>query len=154
MKTPSTGTGLALLALAIGAHGVLSHLAVDRAANASAPSPAALLQQGPTVVWMGVSNGSYSTVRYHRLWSDGRMEMRLIGRETSSGGGWSWFANDWVEVPPPPSGNGFACRTDINGDRQVDGADLGILLAGWGPQAPCLPDATYPCLTIGSGALK
>ena len=152
MKHLSTGTGLALLALAIGAHGLLSHLAVDRPAVASAPATA--LQQGPTVVWMGVSNGSYSTVRYHRLWSDGRMEMRLIGRETSSGGGWSWFANDWVEVPPPPAGNGFACRTDINGDRQVDGADLGILLAGRGPQSPCLPDASYPCMTVGGGAVK
>ena len=82
------------------------------------------------------------------------MEMRLIGRETTSGGGWSWFANDWVEVPPPPAGNGFACRTDINGDRQVDGADLGILLAGWGPQSPCPPDASYPCMTVGGGAVK
>ena len=28
-------------------------------------------------------------------------------------------------------------RVDINGDGNVDGVDLGLLLAGWGPVAPC-----------------
>jgi len=139
MKNISTGAGLAILGLGIAVHPLLSGLATSATASAStAPAAAALAsaasaQAGPTVVWMGLtSNASYNWV-YHRLWSDGRMEARSIT--------YGWAPNcselvptgcgtDWVEVTPPPSGNGFACRTDINGDRQVDGADLGILLAG------------------------
>jgi hypothetical protein len=59
----------------------------------------------------------------------------------------------WREVPLPPGGNGFACRSDLNGDRTVDGADLSFILANWGPQQPCEPEATYPCMTIPGGAL-
>jgi hypothetical protein len=57
---------------------------------------------------------------------------------------------NWREVPPPPGGNGFACRTDINGDRLVDGADLSFLLNAWGQQGSCEPEATYPCLDLGN----
>lgn len=41
-----------------------------------------------------------------------------------------------VPSAPPP------CPADLNGDRAVDGADLGILLGAWGPCAgsPCAAD--------------
>jgi hypothetical protein len=32
------------------------------------------------------------------------------------------------------------CPADLNGDGQVDGADLGLLLAAWGPCASCIED--------------
>ena len=64
-------------------------------------------------------------------------------------------STDWIEIPAPPGSNGFACRADINGDRLVDGADLGIMLNAWVQQRGCEPDATYPCLDLGNlaGAL-
>ena len=48
----------------------------------------------------------------------------------------------------PLGGNGFACRADMNGDRSVDGADLGIMLNAWGQQGGCDPEAIYPCLDL------
>jgi hypothetical protein len=97
-------------------------------------------QAAPTVVWMGVTqwSGEYS---FYRLWSDGRLEKMSIYNGINPG---------WHEVPPPPGGNGFACRADMNGDRLVDGADLGIMLNAWGQQGGCEPDATYPCLDLGN----
>jgi hypothetical protein len=56
---------------------------------------------------------------------------------------------DWTEITPPSGGNGFACRTDINGDRRVDGNDLAEILVTWGPHGGCEPEATYPCLDLG-----
>ena len=67
---------------------------------------------------------------------------------------YAYSASQWTEVPPPPSGNGFACRADLDGNRIVDGADLGMVLANWGPQTPCAPEATYPCLTLNQPLLK
>lgn len=58
--------------------------------------------------------------------------------------------SDWIEIPPPPGGNGFACRTDVNGDRIVDGADLTYGLNAWGERGGCEPEATLPCLGLGN----
>ena len=55
----------------------------------------------------------------------------------------------------PLGGNGFACRADLDGNRIIDGADLGLVLSNWGPpQTPCEPEATYPCLTLNQPLLK
>jgi hypothetical protein len=54
----------------------------------------------------------------------------------------------WLELPPPPGGDGFACRGDINGDRNVDSADLGLLIAQWGRDISCDPQPTYPCFDL------
>jgi hypothetical protein len=165
MKNLSTGTGLALLATAIVAYPFVNRISsVDQTAHASVPvaaiAAAATAQANPepTVVWMGVSdinNGPYTL--YHRLWSDGRLEARLILPTIQFGSCESLQSFDcnfpWVEVPPPPGGNGFACRSDLNGDRTVDGSDLSFILANWGPQQPCEPEATYPCLSIPGGSL-
>ena len=32
------------------------------------------------------------------------------------------------------------CPADLNGDGQINGGDLGILLSSWGPCADCLAD--------------
>ncbi|MCA9284781.1 MAG: hypothetical protein KDA22_06185 [Phycisphaerales bacterium] len=44
------------------------------------------------------------------------------------------------------------CETDLNGDGQTNGADLGILLAGWGecPGDPC-EDASSDCCSADGG---
>ncbi len=125
--------------------------AVAGAANAQAGGP-------PTVVWMAVTstdlNGYSQSIVYHRLWSDGRMECRLVNLSDTGDPCFGYMplgcSTPWIEVPHPPGGNGFACRTDINGDRLVDGADLSFLLNAWGQQGGCEPEATYPCLDLGN----
>jgi hypothetical protein len=144
MKNISTGTGLALLAGSLLASTAILRVGTgDQVAHAVMPEPAAA-QAGPTVVWMGVTDYNWPFFEYHRLWSDGRLEVRSVVR---------YNQGSECEVPPPPAGNGFACRSDLNGDRTVDGADLSFILANWGPQQPCEPEATYPCLTIPGGSL-
>jgi hypothetical protein len=165
MKNISTGTGLALLAGSLLASTVILRLGTgDQVAHAVVPAPVAV-QAEPTVVWMGVTNpsGSLLNFRYHRLWSDGRQELRIVsfsGAAAEAPCPWTdyvpqskCFDSGWFEISPPPSGNGFACRSDLNGDRTVDGADLSFILANWGPQQPCEPEATYPCMTIAGGGL-
>jgi hypothetical protein len=156
MKNISTGAGLVVLGLGIALHPIVSGLVAQATAAPSAsstPAAAAIAsattaQAGPTVVWMGVVGDDVKRI-YARLWSDGRIEERSV---------WMQFdytcatevrcTSDWVEVPPPPGGNGFACRSDINGDRLVDGADLTFVLNAWGQQGGCEPEATYPCLDL------
>ena len=110
-------------------------------------------QAGPTVVWFGVTEIAYVNnqtrggLKFFRLWSDGRLEYRY---HCNAPCGLVGEMSDWIELPPPPGGNGFACRADMNGDRLVDGADLGIMLNAWGQQGGCEPDATYPCLDLGN----
>ena len=164
MKNISTGAGLAILGLGIALHPLLSGLASSATASAStAPAAAALAsaasaQAGPTVVWMGVVKDYYNMLIFTRLWSDGRMEMRGVAYNQfyNSCGAYYLGTNNcggqhnWIEIPPAPGGNGFACRTDINGDRKVDGADLSFVLNTWGQEGGCEPEATYPCLDLGN----
>jgi hypothetical protein len=137
-------------------------------------APSAVVNDGPEepqIVAFG-SLGSmhnrslgWDMTGFYRLWSDGRLECRVfeferpgsvvchgnsfinnfscIGESISSDTG-------WFELPEPPGGDGFACRTDVNGDRQVDGADLGMLLAQWGQDVSCDPQPTYPCFDLGN----
>jgi hypothetical protein len=119
---------------------------------ASAVSAAAMAQGGgePVVVWMGVTNsGFYHEWCYHRLWSDGRLEQRRVYQQAGPCGTLGDVCSSgWVEVPPPAGGDGFACRTDINGDRKTDAADLAQVLADWGNQGGCEPEPTYPCFNL------
>jgi hypothetical protein len=161
MKNISTGAGLVVLGLGIALHPVISGLVAQATASPSSPSSSAAAavastaaaQAGPTVVWMGVTIDGPQQL-YHRMWSDGRIEQRFIGREWADNAGncahSDYCTTDWIEVPLPPGGNGFACRTDINGDRKVDGADLAFVLNAWGQEGGCEPDATYPCLDLGN----
>jgi hypothetical protein len=164
MRQVSTGLGLCVLGLCIVAYPLVDRLGTRAEAGipaAGAVAAAALAQDPPepTVVWMGVTpnlswNGGLSQLgdRLYRQWSDGRLEVRCLNMD----GGCSPVGENlpWREVPPPPSGNGFACRTDLNGDRAVDGVDLGMLLAGWGQFTPCNPEPEYPCVKFGGGWIE
>ena len=156
------GTGLCMIGGAM-----LLQQTPQANATASVPSfastaivAAAAAQTTPTVVWMGVSSDSVERHFYHRLWSDGRQELRKINFcnvSSCSEGDFCCASTNWIEVPPPPAGNGFACRSDVNGDRRVDGADLASLLGNWGENMACEPEPTYPCLDLslaGGGALR
>ncbi len=140
MKNISTGAGLALLAAAILAFSVVSQLyTTERMAQAgasktSAVSGAAMGHTEPTIVWYGTSvgNDGLGTQAFWRAWSDGRVEVRRIA--LYSGGGWCGedigCHSPWFVVSS--ADEGYASASDINFDEQVDGADLGTLLAMWG----------------------
>ena len=55
-----------------------------------------------------------------------------------------------MELPAAPGGEGYACRSDVNGDRRVDGIDLATLLSQWGDGVSCDPQPTYPCFDLGN----
>ena len=157
MKNISTGFGLCVAAAAALAYPFVSSLApsanaVGVSSVAPAVAAAALAQDppAPTVVWMGVISPQAPDVCYSRLWSDGRMEVRTVRLRTEffegPGCAASLFSvpcldTGWFDLPPPPGGNGFACRTDLNGDRAVDGVDLGMLLGEWGTLHAVQPGA-------------
>ena len=142
------GGGLMMQSGSAAHAGSMPAVAVAAATNA---------QAGPTIVWMGIAESHFSSFdrcTYHRLWSDGRLERRQTIWQHANypyGPCEPMFecSTDWLEVPPPPGGNGFACRSDINGDRIVDGADLAFVLNSWGQNGSCEPTATYPCLNLG-----
>jgi hypothetical protein len=50
-------------------------------------------------------------------------------------------------VPPPPS-----CPADLNQDRVVNGADLGLMLGAWGPcpSTPCAADLNLDGVVNGA----
>ena len=165
MKNISTGTGIALLAGAIVAYPIIDRVmprAEAGATHVAAVVGAATAQvpPEPTIVWMGCQQGSCGGGdRLYRQWSDGRLETRALyfaftGATCGAGVYVPCDSSEWVEIPAPPSGNGFACRADLDGNRVINGADLGVILANWGPQTPCAPEATYPCLTLNQPLLK
>ena len=163
MKNISTGTGLCVLGLCLASYPIIDRVmprAEAGATHVAAVVAAATAQNPPepTIVWMGVTVNSVAALTtYSRLWSDGRLEVRFIQVNFYSDAACTPIfqcSSEWIEVPPPPSGNGFACRADLDGNRIIDGADLGMVLANWGPQTPCAPEATYPCLTLKQPLLK
>ena len=140
--------------------------------QAVAAAPVVAVEAGPeeaTIVWFGVTGSEtqnenlYVQHTYHRLWSDGRIELRRL--MTAGVGDLVCYKNDlvrglcandlsadtgWIEVPAPPGGEGFACRADTNGDRRVDGVDLATVLAQWGDGVSCDPQPSYPCFDLGN----
>jgi hypothetical protein len=106
-----------------------------------------------TVVWFGVTSeqgGGISNpsrhVVYHRLWSDGRLEMRYAG--TVNGCQIDTASCDWTLVPAGPSGNAHACRADIDGDQEIGVNDLLSLIEQWNADAICEP--THACIDLGN----
>ncbi len=56
----------------------------------------------------------------------------------------------WMELPAAHGGEGYVCRSDVNGDRRVDGIDLEPLLSQWGDGVSCDPQPTYPYFDLGN----
>ncbi len=106
---------------------------------------------GPTIVWFGVSQGAnganHAEVLYHRLWSDGRLQMRYAIRANNSCDGVS-VSCDWVDIDPPPGDDGVACGADLNHDSVVDVYDVQLLLDWWGDSVVCAP--THECIDLGN----
>jgi hypothetical protein len=146
MKNISTGFGLCVAAAAALAYPFVSSLAPSANANAvtaaaSAVSTAATAQTGPTIVWYGISppeanSGGRFMGAMFRAWSDGRIEYKPYAqREAFSAQSCELYLGNppgcgWLVFSDPAQG--LTYRSDINFDAQVDGADLGQLLADWG----------------------
>ena len=126
------------------------------------PSVAASAGPGEPVIVAFDDFTYFSSGGFWRLWSDGTIEVRLLNLvsddealcdgnlidEKNCGFGLIPFDTGWLTLPEPPGGNGFACRSDINGDRNIDAEDLGLLLAGWGQEISCDPQPSYPCFDL------
>jgi hypothetical protein len=142
----------------------------DNEANAT-PAAFSVGPAEPSIVAfgsLGLATGDSSTNArteggFYRLWSDGRLEVRKINflsatAVTACGsavvGSGNLCGNQpiadtgWIELPVAPGDDGFACRGDINGDRNVDSADLGLLIAQWGQDISCDPQPSYPCFDL------
>ena len=168
MKNAGMAGAVALVGI-----GLLS-IGMSNFANRAEAVPSAVVNAGPdepVIVWFGTTqtSGGYSvntTQNFFRLWSDGRLEIRTVllrpldevicgatlvqPLNLCGTGTQSPIDTGWLELPPPPGGDGFACRTDINGDRTVNAADLGLLIAQWGEGVSCDPQPTYPCFDLGN----
>ena len=105
----------------------------------------------PTIVWFGVSYEDLWDVQvYHRLWSDGTLQMRTVyltvqdcefDPDTSYNCG-------WIDVPPPAGGDGVACSADVNSDSVVDVNDVLAVMSSWFDDVVCEP--TYDCLDLNN----
>jgi hypothetical protein len=145
MKNAGMAGAVALVGI-----GLLS-IGLSNFANRAQAVPSAVVTAGPdepVIVSFQIILGAYAETAY-RLWSDGRLERRPLGYPGSDCI-FSAVQCDWREIPPAPGGDGFACRGDINGDRSVNAADLGLLIAQWGDGVSCDPQPTYPCFDLGN----
>ena len=79
-----------------------------------------------------------------RIWSDGTIEARK----------WEWqgacnpnstpiACGEWRILPG--SSDGYACRSDIDGNRQVDFDDLLMVISDWSQPAICNPHPDIEC---------
>lgn len=144
MKGVSTGFGLCVLSAAIALHSVIDRLAPEAGiARADSQGAMAVATRGPepTIVWYGVAafssdpGGGSSSAKHvvYRAWSDGTLEAGLVLSQVSpcnAYGCGSQYLVEWFTVSTADQGR--AALADLNRDQQVNGADLGLLLARWG----------------------
>jgi hypothetical protein len=93
----------------------------------------------PTAIAEGVSGRINSTdFAVVRSWSDGTIEAKRVPGLSCSKqpGNCQWFV---ISTPQ------MACRTDINGDGEVELGDLLAVLSQWGDQATCLDTVQLQC---------
>ena len=126
-----------------------------------APQPAPILQAEPIAVTadsvagltepyiveyeVSPSGNLGEYVYASRVWSDGTIEVRRWR--------WDWQScnnntnpescTDWRILPG--SSDGYACRSDIDGDRQVDFDDLLMVINDWSQPAICNPHPEIEC---------
>jgi hypothetical protein len=138
MKNISTGTGLCVAGLCavafpfaqkLASVGNQAHAGVTASAVAAVAS-SATVQVTPTIVWYGTTQYDHVTYLF-RSWSDGRVERKTMFNYPANNCNAGPTCNgQWIVISDPAQG--LAYRSDINFDEQVDGADLGQLLADWG----------------------
>ena len=173
MKNLSTGTGLALLAGAIVAHPFAASVvprangSVATAAVAAVGSAAAADLVERRVVSAGVRELSNNVIYAYRIWSDNAIDVRPLSQLNiafqnwpNSCNGQSYNFYSWTNYTSVPechgSANnewrtldngtsGFRALTDVNMNGDVDGEDLGLLLADWGESQKDTPPPPIDC---------
>jgi hypothetical protein len=76
-------------------------------------------------------NNPTSWVLLTRMWSDGTVEMNLVGNETIPAGDLQGESfTGWITVTDSVAG--YACAGDTDGDREVDVHDLLAVVEQWG----------------------
>ena len=98
----------------------------------------------PVIVWYGTTAGANTNGANQdaflvlRAWSDGVIEAKL--GYVNSGCG-SLGTCDWQVI----SSEQMACRTDINGNGEIEFGDLLAVLNQWGDQATCPDTVQLQC---------
>ncbi len=173
MKNLSTGTGLALLAGAIVAHPFATSIAprasgdITSAAASAVGGAATGVQDERRVVSAGVRELSNNVIYAYRIWSDNAIDVRPLSQLNiafqnwpNSCNGQSYNFYSWTNYTNIPechgSANdgwrtldngtaGFRALTDVNMNGNVDGEDLGLLLADWGEKQEDTPPPPIDC---------
>ena len=110
------------------------------AASVTGPSEPVIVWYGTGHAWGAGGSDGYSGY-YHmlRAWSDGTVEakrMRISRAECSSP-----QCDYWFVISSPQ----MACRTDINGNGEIEFGDLLAVLNQWGDQATCPDTVQLQC---------
>ena len=118
------------------------------AVNVSGPSEPYIVEYDFVPVTRYIGNGSETrTIMALRIWSDGLVEHKNwkidINNNTLCLGETVTICSDWA--PLPGSSDGYACRSDIDGDRQVDFDDLLMVINDWSQPAICNPHPEIEC---------
>ena len=110
------------------------------AASVNGPSEPVIVwyQAVPTKGSCGYNNGAATLFR---AWSDGTIEMktRIQGAGCDTCGNSTYC--DWQVISSPQ----MACRTDINGNGEIELGDLLAVLGQWGDQATCPDTVQLQC---------
>ena len=115
------------------------------AASASATGPSE-----PVIVWYGTNelgraeqnNGTASWSALYRGWSDGTIEMKIIRHAAPTGDACSSLSScSWTVI----SSTQMACRTDVNGDGQIEFGDLLAVLSQFGGGTTCPDTVQLQC---------
>ena len=89
-------------------------------------------QNLPSYPYIGFSSNPTSLILLTRMWSDGAVEMNIVGSETITGT--NNMENEpftgWVTVTDSVAG--YACVGDVDGNRSVDPNDLMAVIWNWG----------------------
>jgi len=76
-------------------------------------------------------NNPTSWILLTRMWSDGTVEMNIVGNETIPAGNMQGESfTGWITVTDSVAG--FACSGDTDGNRDVDVIDLLAVIDDWG----------------------
>ena len=100
----------------------------------------------PVIVWYGtvesqtVVNGGFSFYNILRAWSDGTIEAKKMPIDYDDCNP-TLFVCDWVTISSPQ----MACRTDVNGNGEIEFGDVLAVLNQWGDQATCPDTVQLQC---------
>ena len=105
-------------------------------ASVTGPSEPVIVWYGSSSLGNGYLDNSNALTYVFRAWSDGVIEAKVLGVNTNAGScGYIDPCPGWTVISSPQ----MACRTDINGNGEIEFGDLLAVLNQWGDQATC-PD--------------